>query len=296
MESLDHLFSGPPVYLDSVEAVYGPTSRVVFPTVTREVWADMVRCFPGLRSVRYPSRGSYRVLSFRLDQLGDSEDSLHSTLIVRGHYARGRVRFDRESTREFSIYKDDTLVARTLVRGDHCAWLYLQDTILDQCHRCPVVLIKMPSLAKYLTQAQITEALMEWQDREKGAAGAQEVRVLNRRDHFFELAHHGQTRAAVVKKMVGHVKCFFAINCLLAPLAIATITLALLEQTTLDGAFPEAVGIAVREAPLHECHHTGCSHAHIPLAPHVPGERERARGLHPGRCLRLRPPARRSQA
>ena len=159
MESLDHLFSGPPVYLDSVEAVYGPTSRVVFPTVTREVWADMVRCFPGLRSVRYPSRGSYRVLSFRLDQLGDSEDSLHSTLIVRGHYARGRVRFDRESTREFSIYKDDTLVARTLVRGDHCAWLYLQDTILDQCHRCPVVLIKMPSLAKYLTQAQITEAL-----------------------------------------------------------------------------------------------------------------------------------------
>lgn len=146
------------------------------------------------------------------------------------------------------------------------------------------------------TVAQITEALMEWQDREKSAAGAQEVRVLNRRDHFFELAHHGQTRAAVVKKMVGHAKCFFAINCLLAPLAIATITLALLEQTTLDGAFPEAVGIAVREAPLHECHHSGCSHAHIPLAPHVPGERERARGLHPGRCLRLHPPARRSQA
>lgn len=83
--------------------------------------------------------------------------------------------------------------------------------------------------------AEVAEALAEWQMRDK------DVRVLNRHDHFFELANGGKTRAAVMKEMRWSVRVFVAVNVLLLPLAVATCALGTTEYSVLEGALPEAL-------------------------------------------------------
>ena len=83
--------------------------------------------------------------------------------------------------------------------------------------------------------AEVAEALAEWQLRDK------DVRVLNRHDHFFELANGGKTRAAVMKEARWSVRAFVTVNVLLLPLAVATCALGITEYAVLEGALPEAL-------------------------------------------------------
>jgi hypothetical protein len=124
---------------------------VLFPRGTPEDWQALTRLFPALGQ-RYTKWVHQSTLG----------ESLHCLLAIRGAYSRaeGRVAYNSESTREYSVFHGTTLLARTLVYpcggGD---WLYLASTHGDFPYAPPTVFIDFPGMVKGLASDHVSELL-----------------------------------------------------------------------------------------------------------------------------------------